>query len=319
MRRPITFALGATLALIAAATASAQNVPSLTPEPYDWDQASVMQGYFGSPDCTRDRTRASAERAIEVCTQFIGTNATRLEIAGALMVRGARYADKNETAASTADYERALALYTEEVDKAPRVARSYAIRSDAYYDLERYQEALADLDRALRIDSSFAAGFYRRAYIYFRMGNYTAAIADYDRTARLGERMADRGGMRGGNPNDAARLNPAITAARCEARAAAGVELNVARNLCRDAMRADRRRFGFSRGFLRFKEGDFAGAWEDFNTAAADDEHNGYALYARGVTAIRLGRQAEGEADIARGLELEGDELEYYVNAGLRP
>lgn len=319
MQRLVTIVLSATVAWIAAATASAQIVPSMTPEPYDWDQAAVMQGYFGSPDCTRDRSRASAERAIEVCTRFIRTNATRLEIAGALMVRGARYADRNETAASTADYERALALYTEEVDEAPRVARSYAIRSDAYYDLERYLEALADLDRALIIDNTFAGGYYRRAYIHFRMGNYSAAIADYDRTARLGERMADRGGMRGGSPNDGARLNPAITAARCEARAAAGVELNVARSLCRDAMRADRARFGFSRGFLRFKEGDFAGAWEDFNTAAADDEHNGYALYARGVAAVRLGRPAEGDADIARGLELEGDELEYYVNAGLRP
>jgi Flp pilus assembly protein TadD len=49
------------------------------------------------------------------------------------------------------------------------------------------------------------------------------------------------------------------------------------------------------------------------------NETNGYPLFARGVAAIRLGRQAEGEADIARARELEGDDLNFYANAGLAP
>lgn len=311
--------LGAFALIGASATAAAQtNLSPFTPEPYDWSRY-VMVGYYGSPDCTRDRERATAQRAIEVCSRFIETNARPPEIAGALLVRGDRYQELDDVASANADYERALELYTEEVEEAPRTPGPLTARSDALYDLNRFEEALADVNQAILIDSGFALAHYRRADIHFRLGNYTAAIADYDRTARLGERMAERNTMFGTSPNDRARLNPAITARRCEARAAAGVELDAARNFCRNAMRGSREHFAFSRGFLRFKQGDFAGAWEDFNTTAEDDEHNGYALYGRGVAAIRLGRQAEGEADIARGQDLEGDELEAYANAGLRP
>jgi len=298
--------------------AAAQDIRPFDPDPFDWRQLEA-RGYYGSPDCTNNRSDASAARAIEICSQFIESNASRLAIAGALLVRGGRYEERDEMPAAQADYERAAALYTEEVEEAPNTAQNYAARSDAYYSLNRFEDALADLNHAILIDSAFAAAYYRRADVHFRLGNYTSAIADYDRTALLGERMADRGTMRGGSPSERPRLNPAITASRCEARAAAGVELNVASNHCRDAMRASRERFAFSRGFLRFKQGDFAGAWEDFNTTAEDNDTNGYAIYARGVAAIRLGRQAEGEADIARGRELEGDDLDYYANAGLRP
>jgi tetratricopeptide (TPR) repeat protein len=308
------------VALIAATvSATAQDIRPFEPEPFDWRQLSAL-GYYGSRDCTRDRSHTSAARAIEVCSQYVQTNAPRLSIARALLVRGDRYEDLGDTVSANADYERAVALYTEEINEAPRIAGPYAGRSDAYYSLNRFQEALADLDRAISIDDALAGAHYRRAIVHFRLGNYTDAVTDYDRTASLGERMASRGSLRGGgSPADRVRLNPAITASRCEARAAAGVELDIARNLCRDAMRSSRERFAFSRGFLRFKQGDFEGAWEDFNTTAESDETNGYAIYARGVAAVRLGRQIEGAADITRGHTLEGEDLAYYARAGLRP
>jgi Flp pilus assembly protein TadD len=65
--------------------------------------------------------------------------------------------------------------------------------------------------------------------------------------------------------------------------------------------------------------GDFERAWSDFDAAARQDGAPGYAIYARGVAALRLGREAEGRADIARAGEMEQEGFNYYASAGLRP
>lgn len=314
MRRLI---LGAILCLSFPVEASAQGVvrPFETDAP-DWIYFSTGQG---SPDCTRDR-RIDAERAIEVCTRTINSDATqRTEIASALLVRGERHEDQHDLAAANADFERAAEIYAEEIADAPQSAAPYAGRSSAYYYLNRFEDALADINRAIQHDSGFASAYYRRGHLHFRNGNFVAAIADYDRTARLGTRMADRGSLFRGSPTATVTLHPSVEAARCEARAAAGVELARAEDLCRTAMRSSREYYSFSRGFLRFKQGDFEAAWTDFNTAVEASDTNGYSLYARGVAAIRLGRQSEGEADIARAREIEGDDLAFYSAAGLVP
>jgi Flp pilus assembly protein TadD len=123
--------------------------------------------------------------------------------------------------------------------------------------------------------------------------------------------------MRAVGPREAL-INPRVHGARCEARAAAGVELDVAENACRIAVR-NSASSTFSRGFLRFKQGRFEEAWEDFNNAYQENDTNGFPLYGRGVAAIRLGRQAEGEADVSRARAIEGDDLDGYVRAGLVP
>jgi tetratricopeptide (TPR) repeat protein len=312
--------LGIVMACAVATHAQAQGgaVRPFEADAFDFRRLDNLYAY-GSPECTRNRSEVSDERAIEACTRVIEDDRRTVAIGAALLVRANRYDDVRDEASALADFERAAALYTEELAEQPHSAPLFSSRSDAYYGLGRFDEALADLDRALLIDTGFAAGYFRRAMLHFMLGNYTAAMADYDRTARLGERMAGRGSMHRNGHADRPYLNPAITAGRCEARAAAGVELNAARNFCRDAMRVSSARYAFSRGFLLFKQGDFEGAWADFNTTAQNDEDDGYAIYARGVAAIRLGRQAEGEADIARGRELEGEDLAFYANAGLTP
>jgi hypothetical protein len=64
----------------------------------------------------------------------------------------------------------------------------------------------------------------------------------------------------------------------------------------------------------------YEAAHADFAAAYAEDDEDYDALYGRGVAAVKLGRQAEGEADIAAAREESlGNQLEFYVNAGLRP
>lgn len=278
---------------------------------FDWTGRPGF-AYFESQGCSRSE---DAQRAIAACTRITQSNVDRRYIAGAFMARGDIHESESERELAHADYRRAVELYDAEIAEAPETASGYVGRAAAYYRLDMFDNAIDDLDRAVRLDGGDANAYYSRAITRFRMGDYAAAISDYDRTAQLGRRMATRGSMRASSP--VAEVNPAINAGRCIARAAAGVELDVARAACRDAAR--RSGNTFARGFLNFMQGDYEQAWSDFAAAVADDATDGHALYGRGVAALRLGRQAEGDADIAQAREFEGDDLAYYANAGLRP
>jgi tetratricopeptide (TPR) repeat protein len=269
--------------------------------------------YFEAQGCSRSAD--SPQRAIEACTRITQSNVERRYIAGAFMTRGDIYDTQDLPELAQADYQRAIELYDAEIADAPETSSGYVGRAAAYYRLDMFDMAIDDLDRAISLDGGNANAYYSRAITHFRLGDYAAAISDYDRTAQLGRRMATRGSMRTGAPT--AEVNPAINAGRCIARAAAGVELDVAQAACRDATR--RSGNTFARGFLNFMQSDYQQAWSDFAAAVDDDETDGHALYGRGVAAVRLGRQAEGEADIARAREIEGEDLVYYANAGLRP
>lgn len=272
----------------------------------------------GAPShCTTNREHVSAERAIEVCTQFIGMNLERTDIARAHFVRGDRHEDLGQADLATADFEAGRAIYDALIDESPGSPGPYVGRSLAYLRLNRFDDAIADATRAIQRDDGQAQSYSTRAFLYFRVGNYAGAIADYDQAMRLGQRQSARGSMRAVGPSESL-INPRIYGARCEARAAAGIEMNVAETACRIAVR-NAASSAFSRGFLRFKQGRYNEAWADFNTAYEDNDTNGFPLYGRGVAAIRLGRVAEGEADIARAREIEGDDLDGYVRAGLAP
>ncbi|MEZ5960959.1 MAG: tetratricopeptide repeat protein [Hyphomonadaceae bacterium] len=305
-----------TLALCAAPCAFAQT--SLFPSTPLQDRYGYGGSFgAGSSECTSSRRAASAERAIEVCTQLIGMNLERSDIALAHYVLGDRYEDLGRQDEANAEFEQGVAIFQALIDEAPLGADQYVGRSLGYLRLNRFDDAIADATRAINYDDSHVQAHSTRAFLYFRTGNYQGAMADYDRAARLGQRRAARGSMRAIGPREAL-INPRVYGVRCETRAAAGIELDVAEEACRIAVR-NSAASTFSRGFLRFKQGRFEEAWADFNTAYEENDTSGFSLYGRGVAAVRLGRQEEGEADIARAREIEGDDLDGYVNAGLVP
>jgi tetratricopeptide (TPR) repeat protein len=74
-----------------------------------------------------------------------------------------------------------------------------------------------------------------------------------------------------------------------------------------------------ARGYFYVMQGELEAAARDFDRAVERDAYHAPALYGRGAVAVRQGRQAEGEADMARALDMNRWQVEYYANAGLRP
>lgn len=74
-----------------------------------------------------------------------------------------------------------------------------------------------------------------------------------------------------------------------------------------------------SRGLVRFRMGDYAGAVADLDAALKLDGKSAGALFVRGVAKEKLGRAAEGKVDIAAALALDPKVAETYAAREVRP
>lgn len=80
---------------------------------------------------------------------------------------------------AVADCDRILKLTNGENLKA------LGIRGDARFRQKRYEEALADYNRLIELDSRHEAVLLQRSWLHYRMLNYAACIADCDRVLEL--------------------------------------------------------------------------------------------------------------------------------------
>lgn len=77
-------------------------------------------------------------------------------------------------------YDRAIALYTEAIEKNPNNAVFYANRSISNLRLENFGYALNDASKAIELDKSYTKAFYRRAAAHMSLGKYKLALKDFE-------------------------------------------------------------------------------------------------------------------------------------------
>ena len=179
-------------------------------------------------------------------------------------------------------------------------------RGNLLVDDGQHARALVDFDEALRLNPDFGMAYWGRAGAHAGVGDRVRALADY-REARRRE------------PED-----PDVLNSLCWFFAQAGQELREAHAACDASLAA---RPGDpdtldSRGLVRLRQGRFRDAWTDYDAAVRRGEgHASMAsfLYGRGIAALRLGRRAAGQADIARAVTLSPAIAETYAGYGVRP
>lgn len=245
----------------------------------------------------------SRERAIRACGRIIGQRVSRTHTAAAHYYRGKLRRLAGDLDEAQSDLNRALDLFSAVIRSESRDPFAYINRAAVVNFLGRYDEALADYASAAAMDDEIAAAHEGRGYVLFRQGDYEGAVEAYDEAAR---RAPESGGAQ---------------ASRCVARAAAGVQPDVARESCEAALRlSDTSAYALvAREFLRFKQGDMEGAAEDFANAVEKDASSASAIYGRGVVAVRMGRAVEGRSDIAEAVRIEPGHVDFYAAAGLQP
>ena len=91
-------------------------------------------------------------------------------------------------------FEEAIADYDKAIYQEPTKASLYYSRGLVKAQQEQHENAITDYDEAIRLNSSYASAYHQRGLIKVQLGHHENAIADYDEAIRL-------------NPNDASIYN----------------------------------------------------------------------------------------------------------------
>ena len=67
----------------------------------------------------------------------------------------------------------------------PGGAESHNSDGVKYFEEGRFEDAIAEYDEALRLDSQYAVAYYNRGAAYFTLGQFERAIEDYGEAIRL--------------------------------------------------------------------------------------------------------------------------------------
>ena len=208
-------------------------------------------------------------------------------------------------------------------------------RTRARVEMHDLDGALADANRAVKLAPDTMPVLASRGTLHGMRGEYEAAAPDFqaalERAPDVAELHADLGTAyeRGGKPelalpayDRAIELDPTFAGAigaRCWVRVVLDRELDRAIADCERAMQLDPKDLNHynSRGLARFRQKQYELAIADYDRSLGGAPVAS-SFYVRGLAKRALGRTQEGDADIARGKQLEPGVAERYAKFGIK-
>lgn len=98
--------------------------------------------------------------------------------AGAAEVTPSKLRSAAEKAFVAGDYNKAIGFYSKCIKLEPSNIQNYYKRFRVYSKMQKYSQALSDLDSALELDPKFSQALGRRAKLNLQLGNFETAIKD---------------------------------------------------------------------------------------------------------------------------------------------
>lgn len=193
-------------------------------------------------------------------------------------------------------------IETEAVANAAK-SDAHLSRALSHEELEQHDQAAADYAAAIALAPENANVYIARASSHERAKRYDAALVDIAEALRL-------------DPDNAAYLNNA-----CWVRGVVNRELEQAATYCERAIAEARTdpNIWDSFALVRLRQGRFTDAYHHYDVAVRSNGEYAHYLYGRGLAALRIGKEAEGRADIAAALALDDTIDETYAEYGLTP
>jgi len=256
---------------------------------------------FVGPTAAEDRedcVRGSGDAAIEACTRLLGSG--RFDKRNLALI----YSSRANQWERKGDFDKAMQDHVEALKTDPTYAAGYMHRGNLYARRGDWDRALADHSEAIRLDPAYANGFYNRGLTYSRQGDHEHAIADFTKGIELTANSSQLWGQ------------------RCWSRAVIGRQLKEAVDDCDKAAALSPKvpQIFAYRGFVYLKLGQFDKALADYDTAFAltkSPDHPDW-LYVRGMTKLKKGDTAGGNADIASAKAGKADIAEEYAKYGVK-
>lgn len=242
--------------------------------------------------CAAKRGTVSIEQQLTACDRSVS------DAGQGVQRRANTYVQRASIRRLNKDNSGALADYSAALELDPKNIPALLGRAMTNQEMRNFSAVIPDIDKAQSINSNIDLIYLVRSAAYMKLHRYDEAIADADH---------------GSNTN--------LLGQSCLVRAAAGRELDKARAACDRALRNSPNQPTYlnNRGLVGLKQKLFQAAWVDFNAALKVDAHNSGALYGRGIAALRLGRDTEGQADLATAQGIQSDINETYADFGINP
>lgn len=196
------------------------------------------------------------------------------------------------------DYAAELKCWDAVQQLTPNEASVYYFRQYDYYKTGRYEEAFADLDKALALDPNMVGAYKSRGYLYLRKSELDKALADFDEYLKR-------------EPNDAAGfVDRGVTLLRLKQYDRALADFA-------EAIRLDpKRALAYcERGRLFTKTGEHEKALADFAKALELSPGDANSLFQRSTTYWQMGEYEKCAADREATLQSLPEDPFYLNNA----
>ncbi|MEL7037095.1 MAG: tetratricopeptide repeat protein [Cyanobacteria bacterium J06592_8] len=179
----------------------------------------------------------------------------------------------------------------------PENPKAYHQRGNAYYDLEDYQQAIADYTQAIQLDPNYTNAYFNRGLARYDAQDFQGAIVDYSKVIELDPQDTDAYFKRGLAQYSLQNYQKAIE------------DYSEVLRIKPDDSQAYR-----SRGLARINTGDLQAALADYTQAIQLSPKNALAYYDRGRARFHLGDYQGALADYNRVIELQPDNRKVYGN-----
>ena len=195
--------------------------------------------------------------------------------------------------------EEAIAEYDQAIRLDSALGLAYLNRAGAYGQLGQHQRAIQDYDGAIRLDPEFVLAYLNRGSAYVTLGQFQRAIQDLDEAIRLDPMIAEAYASRGGAYGSLGQFQRAIR------------DLDEAIRLNPSDARAHT-----NRGTSYARLGQYQRAIQDLGEAIRLDPQEAAAYDNRGSAYALLGDLQRAIQDFDRALRLNDRYAPAYYNRG---
>ncbi|GCL53582.1 tetratricopeptide repeat protein [Microcystis aeruginosa NIES-3806] len=196
-------------------------------------------------------------------------------------------------------YELALADFNKAMKLNPNYAMAYSGRGELYYYQKKYDLALADFNKAIELDSKLAITYNNRGNLYYYQQKYELALADWNKAIELDSKLAMAYSNRGNIYNDQQKYELALA------------DWNKAIEL--DSKLAEAYN---NRGRFYYNQQKYELALADFNKAIELDSKLAGAYSNRGGIYYNQQKYELALADFNKAIELDSKLAMAYNNRG---
>ena len=160
---------------------------------FEEDAACVIQ------KCEKEDIRTELERVsgiteIRLFPDFEGFASLRDDRASYTPLSADEHVKRADQSFRRHKFDETIADYDKAIYREPTKASFYYSRGLVKAQLGQHENAITDYDEAIRLNPSYASAYYERGLVKVQLGQHENAITDYDEAIRL-------------NPNDASIYN----------------------------------------------------------------------------------------------------------------